>query len=58
MFNNFEWSNYKAKTHKGLRKHIMADPYSCDECGDTYNKNDLCKIQADRVCKNCICSGS
>ena len=56
--NPFEWSNYKKHLHKGMWKHIMKDPYGCDECGDTYNRNDLIKIQADRVCKNCLCSGS
>ncbi len=55
--NKFEWSNYKEHTHKQLRDRIMADPYDCDWCCDTYNINDLYKIQAERVCKNCLCSG-
>ena len=55
--NPFDWSNYKKKTHKRLQEHIMKDPYACDECGDTYNRNDLIKLQTTRVCKNCLCSG-
>ena len=55
--NPFKWSNYKIKTHEKMRKHIMSDPYGCDRCGDIYNRNDLIKLQAERVCKNCLCSG-
>ena len=55
--NPFKWSRYNAKNKERLRKYIMDDPYDCDECGDTYNRNDLFKLQAVRVCKNCICSG-
>ena len=55
--NPFEWSNYKEYLHKKMRKRIMENPYDCGECGDTYNKDHLIKIQADRVCKNCLCSG-
>ena len=55
--NPFEWSNYKIKNHDRMRKHIRKDPYGCDECGDTYNRDDLIKIQATRVCRNCVCSG-
>ena len=54
--NPFEWSNYKKHLHKRMQKYIMKDPYGCDRCGDTYNKGDLIKLQADRVCKNCLCS--
>ena len=56
--NPFKWSNYKKHLHKGLHENIMKNPYSCDRCGDTYHKNDLIKFQTDRVCKNCLCSGS
>ena len=48
------WTNYKIKTHKRMRKHIMDDPYGCDRCGDTYNINDLKNIQDDRICMNCM----
>ena len=54
MPNNFMWTNYKIKTHKRMRKHIMDDPYGCDRCGDTYNINDLKNIQDDRICMNCM----
>ena len=53
----FHWEDWGDKMKKHHRKHIMADPYGCDRCGDTYNKNDLIKIQAERVCRNCLCSG-
>ena len=53
--NPFEWSKYKKHLHKGMQKHIMKDPYGCDGCGDTYNRNDLIKLQTDRVCRNCLC---
>lgn len=38
------------------RKHILADPYPCDDCGDTYNKNDLINHfrQGYKICRNCI----
>ncbi len=55
--NPFEWSEYKEHHHKRMRKHIMADPYQCDECGDTYNKDDLFIMKSKRFCKNCLCSG-
>ena len=55
--NPFDWSEYKEHLHKKMRKRIMADPYSCDECGDTYNKDDLYKLQDNKICKNCLCSG-
>ena len=51
--NPFDWSEYKKHHHKRMRKHIMADPYGCDRCGDTYNKNDLVKIKVNRFCKSC-----
>jgi len=52
--NPFEWSEYKKHHHERLRKHIMADPYQCDECGDTYNKKDLFKLNRDFLCRNCL----
>ena len=55
--NPFEWSEYKKHHHERLWKHIMDDPYGCDRCGDTYNIKDLVKLQNDRVCRNCLCSG-
>ena len=69
--NSFEWADYKEHTHKRYRDHIMANPYQCDECGDTYNKADLYKLnrgdliknntrilfKSARICKNCLCSG-
>ena len=55
--NPFDWSNYSISTHKRLQEHIMKDPYNCDRCGDTYNRKDLIKLQAERACKNCLCSG-
>ena len=54
MSNDFNWSEYKKCTHKRLRKHIMDDPYGCDLCGDTYNKNDLEKLEDGRICRNCL----
>ena len=56
--NPFEWSDYSIKNNERLRKYIMSNPYGCDECGDTYHKNDLIKVQTKRVCRNCLCSGS
>ena len=55
--NPFEWSSYKKHLHKGMAKRIMKNPYSCDECGDTYNKDDLYKIESEWFCQNCLCSG-
>ena len=55
--NHFDWSDWGPNFTKMYRKHILDNPYKCDECGDTYNKKDLYKIQANRVCKNCLCSG-
>ena len=55
--NRFEW-NWGPNMTKKHRDHINANPYSCDECGDTYNKDDLCIIQYEiYICKNCQCSG-
>ena len=52
--NPFEWSEYKEHHHKRMREYIMADPYGCDRCCDTYRKKDLIKLQDERVCRNCL----
>ena len=56
--NPFELSNYKPHLHKSLADRINKNPYNCDECGDTYNKDDLFVIQSKiYICRNCQCSG-
>ena len=54
MSNDFDWSEYSKKLHPKMRKYINADPYGCDLCGDTYNKNDLEKLEDGRICRNCL----
>ena len=54
--NYFDWSKYNTKPTEEHRKHILADPYPCDDCGDTYNKGDLINHFGTRhkICRNCI----
>ena len=53
--NPFDWSKHGA-TAQGCADHILANPYACDDCGDTYNKDDLIKHFRTRhlICRNCI----
>ena len=53
---SFDWSELSKEVSDEARKHIMADPHSCDDCGDTYNRGDLLMHFGDSflVCKNCI----
>ena len=51
--NPFEWSKYSKESQESIGKYINENPYECDECGDTYNKNDLIKFGISYVCKNC-----
>ena len=50
------WSDCSKKVIKERRDYIMENPYPCDDCGDTYNKNDLINHfrQGYKICKNCI----
>lgn len=52
----FDWSRLSKGAADEARKHIMADPRPCDDCGDTYNRGDLFNHFRDKflVCKRCI----
>ena len=52
--NPFDWAKYSNPSD--LKDHIMANPYPCDDCGDTYNKDDLINHFRTRhkICRNCI----
>mgnify|MGYP003139197410 CR=1 FL=1 len=52
--NPFEWGNVNIKDRKWMVEYIMENPYQCDDCGDTYNKNDLIKYGNEHICPNCI----
>ena len=54
--NPFNWEDYNPKLHKELADHINENPYECDDCGDTYNKDDLINHFRTRhkICRNCI----
>ncbi len=54
--NPFDWSKYSPENRKIFRKHIMSDPYPCDDCGDIYNKGDLINHfgSGHKICRNCI----
>ena len=53
---SFDWSKFSPEVAEQHHKHIMEDPHNCDDCGDTYNRNDLLKQFGDNflVCKNCV----
>ena len=35
--------------------YVFSNPYSCDNCGDVFNKNDLHKHEDTKYCcKNCM----
>ena len=55
--NPFEWKNYQKKHWKRMAEDINKNPYRCDDCCDTYNKDDLYKVESEWFCKNCLCSG-
>ena len=42
------------KLSKSQRDYIMKNPYSCDECSDVYNKDDLIDYDDQLRCKNCM----
>jgi hypothetical protein len=52
----FKWSELSELAKKEAREHILSNPYPCDDCGDTYNKDDLIDHfrQGYKICKNCI----
>ena len=52
--NSFEWSKYRKKNHKAMWQQIMKNPYECDTCGDTYNKDDLYSHDEGYHCQNCL----
>ena len=53
---SFDWSKLSKQAADEAYKHIMDDPYPCDDCGDTYNRGDLLNHFRDKfiVCKRCI----
>ncbi len=57
---SFDWEKLSKKAKDEARKHIMADPYSCDDCSDIYNRGDLLNHFGDKflVCKKCVDSYS
>ena len=55
--NPFDWSKIpKGEYADQLRRDILKKPYPCDDCGDTYNKDNLIKHFGTKhlICKNCI----
>ena len=50
------WQEKNKHNKKFYRRHILKNPYRCDNCGDTYNKNDLDKEykKGEILCPNCI----
>ena len=55
--NPFSWEGLGPNMTKHYRDHINSNPYNCDGCCDTYNKDDLYKVKSEWFCKNCLCSG-
>ena len=55
--NHFKWEGLGPKKTKCCIDHINKNPYRCDDCCDTYNKDDLYKIESEWFCQNCLCSG-
>ena len=53
--NPFDWSKHGA-TAQDRADHVNANPYDCDDCCDTYNKDDLIKHFRTNhlICRNCI----
>ena len=52
--NQFNWGEYNKLPAKQCRDHIKVDPYTCYNCGDTYNKMDLFKYKKEHICPNCM----
>ena len=52
----FNWSELSKEDADEARKHIMADPCDCNDCGDICNRGDLLNHFGDSflVCKKCI----
>ena len=55
--NKFDWSRLGPNMIKKHRDHINKNPYRCDDCCDTYNKDDLHEVESEWLCQNCLCSG-
>ncbi len=55
--NPFKWEGWGSNMTKHYQDHINKNPYRCDDCCDTYNKDDLYEIESEWFCQNCLCPG-
>ena len=50
----FDWNDLSEYNKRYWVNYIRKNPYSCDNCGDTYNKDDLYKDKKEYKCKQCM----